>query len=77
MAQTVKFETAVAKLEEIVRRLEGGDLPLDDSLKAFEEGIKLARVCEKLLNEAKGKVEQLIKKEGGKWEEAEWKSGNT
>lgn len=70
MAQTMKFETALAKLEEIVRKLEGGNLNLDESLKSFEEGIKLARLCEKMLQEAKGRVEQLIKKEPGKWEEA-------
>lgn len=64
----IKFEAAVEKLEGIVRKLEGGDLTLEESLKAFEEGIGLARVCEKLLSEAKGKVEQLVKKESGKWE---------
>ena len=47
-----KFETALKKLEEVVRRLEGGELSLDDSLKAFEEGVKLAGFCSKKLNEA-------------------------
>ena len=70
MPPTVKFETAVQKLEAIVRKLEEGDLTLEESLKAFEEGIGLARTCEKLLKEAKGKVEVLVKKEGGKWESA-------
>ncbi|MDO8526382.1 MAG: exodeoxyribonuclease VII small subunit [Deltaproteobacteria bacterium] len=65
--ETVKFETAVEKLEGIVRKLESGDLTLEESLKSFEEGIGLARVCEKLLQEAKGKVEQLIKKDAGEW----------
>lgn len=69
MAQSMKFEGALAKLEEVVRKLEGGNLSLDDSLKSFEEGIKLARLCEKMLKEAKGKIEQLIKKESGEWEE--------
>ena len=68
MAPTVKFETAVEKLEQIVRKLEGGDLTLEESLKAFEEGIGLSRICEKLLQEAKGKVEKLVKKESGKIE---------
>ncbi len=66
MAQTVKFEAALESLEKIVRKLESGDLTLDDSLKAFEEGIALTRTCEKLLQEAKGKVEKLVKKESGK-----------
>lgn len=56
------------KLEKIVRKLEGGELTLEDSLKAFEEGIGLTRTCEKLLQEAKGKVEKLVKKESGKME---------
>lgn len=68
MAQTVKFEAALENLEKIVRKLESGDLTLDDSLKAFEEGIALTRTCEKLLQEAKGKVEKLVKKESGKAE---------
>lgn len=66
MAQNVKFETALEKLEQIVRKLENGDLTLEESLKAFEEGIGLARGCEKILQEAKGKVEKLVQKEGGK-----------
>lgn len=69
MVQTPKFEVAVEKLEGIVRKLESGDLTLDESLKAFEEGIGLARTCENLLQEAKGKVEKLVQK-GGKWETA-------
>ncbi len=68
MVQNRIFETAVQKLETLVRKLENGDLTLEESLKAFEEGISLTRACEKLLQEAKGKVEQLVKKEGGKWE---------
>lgn len=65
MANPLKFETALEKLETIVRKLEGGELTLEESLKAFEEGIGLARQCEKLLTQAKGKVEKLIAKEGG------------
>ena len=68
MPPAVKFETAVEKLEQIVRKLEGGNLTLEESLKAFEEGIGLTRTCEKLLQEAKGKVEKLVKKESGKIE---------
>lgn len=66
MPQNLKFETALAKLEQIVRKLESGDLTLEESLKAFEEGIGLTHTCEKMLQEAKGKVEKLIQKEGGK-----------
>jgi exodeoxyribonuclease VII small subunit len=60
-----KFEAALARLEEIVQELEKGDLPLDESLKLFEEGIKLSRVCNKRLEEAERKVEILIKDKDG------------
>lgn len=54
------FESSLKKLEEIVEQLEEPDLPLDKSLKLFEEGIKQARFCETRLSEAEGKVEKLI-----------------
>lgn len=60
-----KFETALKKLEEVVNRLESGDLSLDDSLKAFEEGVKMAGFCTKKLDEAEKKVEILLKKKDG------------
>ena len=65
MTEEIKFEDALTRLEEIVERLEEGDLPLEESLSAFEEGIKLSRVCAKLLNEAERKVEILTKGEDG------------
>ena len=60
-----KFETALKKLEDVVRKLEGGELSLDDSLKAFEEGVKLAGFCSSKLNEAEKRVELLIKQKNG------------
>ena len=60
-----KFETAMKRLEEIVAKMESGDLPLDESLKLFEEGIKLSRVLNKKLEEAERKVEVLVKDEKG------------
>ena len=60
---SLSYEVAVEKLEGIVRKLENGDLTLEDSLKAFEEGIVLTRTCEKILQEAKGKVELLVQKQ--------------
>jgi exodeoxyribonuclease VII small subunit len=60
------FESALARLEEIVKKLEKGDLPLEQSLKLFEEGVKLARVCNKRLEEAERKVEILLKDKEGK-----------
>ena len=61
-----KFETAMERLEEIVQELEQGDLPLEQSLKLFEEGIKLSRICNKRLEEAERKVEILTKDKDGK-----------
>ncbi len=60
-----KFEAALARLEEIVQELEKGDVPLEQSLKLFEEGIKLSRVCNKRLEEAERKVEILLKDKNG------------
>jgi exodeoxyribonuclease VII small subunit len=60
-----KFEAAMARLEEIVQELEKGDIPLEQSLKLFEEGIKLSRICNKRLEEAERKVEILIKDKNG------------
>ena len=60
-----KFETALTRLEQIVEELEKGELPLEQSLKLFEEGIKLARLCGDRLNEAERKVEILLKDKAG------------
>jgi exodeoxyribonuclease VII small subunit len=59
------FEAALARLEEIVKKLETGDLPLEQSLKLFEEGVKLSRLCNKRLEEAERKVEILLKDKAG------------
>ncbi len=64
MAKEMKFEEMMSKLEAIVNELESGDMPLDDSLKKYEEGVKLLRLCRKRLDETKKKVEILIKKSG-------------
>jgi exodeoxyribonuclease VII small subunit len=66
MATTVKFEDALARLETIATELENGDLPLDESLKIFEEGIRLSKTCLKMLDEAERKVEILIQDKDGK-----------
>ena len=61
-----KFEDALARLETIVNELEKGDLPLNDSLKIFEEGIKLSKTCLKILDDSERKVEILVQETGGK-----------
>jgi exodeoxyribonuclease VII small subunit len=60
-----KFESALSRLEEIVKELESGDLPLEQSLKLCEEGIKLSRICNKRLEDAERKVEILMKDRDG------------
>lgn len=59
----MKFEEALTRLEEIVKKMEDGDLTLEESLEAFEEGIKLSRLCAKKLDEAERRVEILLKDE--------------
>lgn len=54
------FEKKLNRLEEIVAKMEGGDIPLEDSLKLFEEGVKLSRTCQTELDEAEQKVELLL-----------------
>ncbi len=54
------FETAMRDLEELVERLEHGDLPLEESLAAFERGVMLTRACQSALKEAEQKVEILL-----------------
>ncbi len=65
MADEIKFESAMAQLEEIVKKLESGELSLEESLSAFEEGIKLSKICAKILNDAERRVEILMKNEDG------------
>jgi exodeoxyribonuclease VII small subunit len=66
MAQK-NFETSIKRLEEIVHDLEKGDLPLEDSLKVFEEGMGLIRFCSKKLEEVEQKVTMLVKESDEKY----------
>lgn len=54
------FEEAIKRLSEIVQALERGDLPLEESLRLFEEGVKLSRISQQRLDTAQKKVEQLL-----------------
>jgi exodeoxyribonuclease VII small subunit len=60
-----EFERSLARLEEIVRKLENTNLSLDDAMKLFEEGVALSSDCQKQLEQAEGRVEVLMKKAGG------------
>jgi exodeoxyribonuclease VII small subunit len=59
-AQSKNFEAGLAALEKIVRELERGDLPLEESLKLFEEGVRLSRECQERLSQAERRIEVLL-----------------
>ncbi len=58
------FERAIAELETIVERMESGQLSLEESLRAFEDGIRLARTCQTALRRAEQKVDALVERAG-------------
>ena len=70
-----KFEEAMERLENIVESLESGDLSLEESLKIFEEGMKLVNFCSKKLEEAEQKVSMLIKDQNGKYTQQPFEVG--
>ena len=59
------FESSLGELEKIVRKLEDGDLSLEESLKLFEDGVRLSRECQERLNQAERRIEILLKDEKG------------
>jgi len=64
-AGTLDFESALKRLEEIVKKLENGELSLDSALELFEEGIRLSRFCHVKLEQAERRVEILMKNSSG------------
>lgn len=64
-----RFEDAMKRLEEIVEALEGGELPLEESLKRFEEGMALVKFCNRRLDEAERRVTLLLEDQDGKTRE--------
>ena len=72
----IEFEPALKKLETIVENLENGELSLEVALKQYEEGVKMADICSKRLNEAEKKVEILMKTSGGKLKTAPFEEGS-
>ncbi len=56
----MQFEKKLSRLEEIVEKMEKGDLALDESLKLFEEGVKISRECQSQISEAEAKVKLLM-----------------
>ena len=69
------FETSLARLEEIVEKLEGDEASLEESLALFEEGVKLAEACGKRLDQAEKKVSLLLKDSGGGLKKAPFDTG--
>ena len=67
------FEDSLAKLEKIVEQMESGDLKLEDSLKLFEQGMKLTAECNQRLNEIEKKVKSLLKTASAKSKDEESK----
>ena len=65
MSNTIKFEEAMARLEEAVRLLEGGALSLDESIEKYEEALKYVRICNEMLEKAEQKVKILTKSPDG------------
>lgn len=68
MKKGQSFEQAMNRLEEISQSLESGDIPLEESIKLYEEGIKLVEFCQGKLTEAEKKVKKLTRTEEGKFE---------
>jgi exodeoxyribonuclease VII small subunit len=63
--QSRTFEASLEALEQIVRQLEGGDLPLEKSLELFEQGIRLSRECQDRLSQAERRIEVLMRDSKG------------
>jgi exodeoxyribonuclease VII small subunit len=65
VSEELTFETAMARLEKIVTRLDGGDLPLEEAIELFTEGSRLAQFCSSMLDKADARVEMLLTAEDG------------
>lgn len=70
--QSITFEASLKRLDEIVSRMERGDVPLEEALSLFEEGTALVKSCTKLLDEAELKIVRLTKGNDGSPEETEF-----
>ena len=68
MAESPSFEDSLQQLNEAVRRLESGDLALEEALQAFEEGIRRSRDCHQLLQRPEERIEMILKNEHGEYE---------
>jgi exodeoxyribonuclease VII small subunit len=71
----IQFEQALTRLEAVVNRLESGELPLEESLRLFEEGVHLTKICTHRLEEAERRITILLKNERGEVAEAPFEEG--
>ena len=76
MENKLNFEESLARLEEIVRALENGEKSLDDSMKLYEEGVRLIRVCSSELDGAEAKIKILKETLSGEIAESDMPAGN-
>jgi len=60
----INFEKNLGELENLVKKIEKGDLPLEESIQLFEKGIKLTKICQQALTSAEQKVQMLVEKNG-------------
>ena len=72
MEKELNFEETMKELEEVVQKLENGDLNLDDSIKEFEKGMELSKSASKYLENAEKKITMLVKDKDGELTEAEF-----
>ncbi len=70
------FEEHLTQLEKVVEKLERGDLTLDESVRLFEEGMKLSQVCKTELEQAEGRIQVLVETKGGKMQTVEMEVEN-
>ena len=73
----LNFEEAMARLEQIVRALEGGNVPLDESLTLYEEGVKLVKLCSNRLENAEKRIKILVDGGNGMLVEQDFKEGGS
>lgn len=71
--EEIKFEKALERLEKIVEELEAGNIPLEDALKKYEEGVKLSRICSEKLTAAEKKIQILTKTLDGSFKREDFK----
>lgn len=74
--EDMKFEDAMGELEKIVESMQDGKLPLDESIRKFEEGVGLIRICQKRLEDAEGKINMLVRDSNGKVDEIPFEAGS-